>query len=168
MKRVVMAALSILAVSYGLMYGKRIIDASQKIEVGVTAPGFELESASGKRISLMNLKGKVILLDFWLSSCGGCKKNHEKLAKLYDQYRIKGFEIVSISLDKQEAPWKKAIERDKMTWINLRNARIDREQSVAQRYGVMFVPTTFILDEEGKVIGKDYSADELETLLKSL
>ena len=128
---------------------------SPKPEKGTTAPQIELLSPSGKKIKLSKLRGKIVLVDFWASWCGPCRKENPNVVEAYKKYNKKkfnngkGFEVLSVSLDKNEDRWKEAIEKDKLTW---KNHGWDKDGVVAKEYGVSSIPTAFLIDGKGNVI----------------
>ena len=114
---------------------------------------------------------KFTLIDFWASWCMPCRSQNPEFVKLYKQYKDKGLEIVSISIDEDLNAWEKAIKKDSMTWVNLR----DSNQIVANKYYMYQIPMTILTDINGKIIGKDlnvftYDNNEpsFDTMLDSL
>ncbi len=125
--------------------------------VGTAAPEIELLNPKGETVKLSSLKGKVVLIDFWASWCGPCRKENPNLAEAYSKYSNKkfktgkGFEIFSVSLDKNEESWKKAIEADQMVW---KNHVIDKSGTYAKAYGVNTIPNGFLVDGKGNIVAQ--------------
>src|ERR1700753_3972892 len=88
-------------------------------KIGTPAPEITLNDLNGSPVSLSSLKGKVVLIDFWASWCGPCRKANPGLVKMYARLKQKGFEIYGISLDDEKQPWKHAIDQDGITWIQV-------------------------------------------------
>jgi len=137
---------------------------------GIDAPAFTLSDREGNAVSLESLRGQVVLLDFWASWCRPCRASMPGLKELYAQYHDKGFEILGISTDTDPEAWKKAVEADQTPWIHvIDTAQSEESPNVAQRYGVHSIPTFFLIDKEGKIIGKidhDSLAEQLAKLFE--
>ncbi len=141
------------------------IAALNAIKPGNAAPEFTLKNLAGEEFSLASLKGKYVILDFWASWCGPCRASIPGVKELYAKYKDKGLEIVGISCDRKADDWKKASEEEQLPWINL----IDTQDAdrVATKYAVHYIPSMFLLDKEGKMVGK-MNHDELDAKLKEL
>ena len=134
---------------------------------GMFAEEIALPSLMGDTIRLSTLKGKVVLIDFWASWCGPCRIANKGFTKLYPKYRDKGFEILGISLDESDEAWKKAVNKDKITLPQV----IDRggwEAKTALTWNIMALPTSYLVDKEGRLIAMDLEKKDLEKTLKEL
>ena len=124
---------------------------ASKFNVGDVAPDIALSSPDGKRYSLADLKGKVVLLDFWASWCGPCRRENPAVVKVYDKYKDQGFTVFSVSLDGTTDRWKKAIAQDKLAWPYHVSDLKKWGSAPAKQYGVSSIPKTFMIDREGKI-----------------
>lgn len=132
--------------------------------VGAEAPLFAGPNPEGEEISLESLRGKVVLIDFWASWCGPCRRENPNVVKLYDAYKSKGFEILAVSLDKTKDRWVKAIADDKLTWLHISDLKGWKSQ-YAQQYGVSSIPQTVLLDRDGKIMARNLRGKALEEKL---
>lgn len=134
---------------------------------GSEAPEINLPDPSGKSIALSSLKGKVVLIDFWASWCGPCRKEMPNVVAAYKKYKSKGFEIYGVSLDKDMQAWVEAIKKDGSTWVHVSDLKF-WDCVAAKAYNVQSIPFTVLLDKEGKVVAKDLRGAALEEKLKEL
>ena len=134
----------------------------------MAAPDFTLSTPEGKPISLSSLKGKVVLIDFWASWCGPCRKENPNLVKLYEKYKDKGFTILSVSLDNNEAAWKGAIKADGLIWPNHVSDLKGWESTMTKVYGFNSIPHTVLVNKEGKINGIGLRGEALEEKIKSI
>lgn len=142
------------------------------ISVGMPAPDIQLPSTDGKTTySLSQLKGKVVLLDFWASWCGPCRRENPNVVRVYDKYNKKGFEVFSVSLDKQDGleKWKAAIKQDNLKWKYHVSDLQFWNSAPARLYGVNSIPRTFLIDKEGKIAAMNLrGAESIEQELQKL
>ena len=126
-----------------------------------------LPSLSGDTLKLSSLKGKVVLLDFWASWCGPCRSANKDIGKLYSKFKDKGFEVFSVSLDDNISAWEKAVKKDKITWQQV-NENGGWSAATARQWYIEALPTTFLIDKDGKLLAMDLSEKQLEKALKDL
>jgi peroxiredoxin len=138
-----------------------------QIKIGAAAPEISLPDVNGNTISLSSLKGKVVLIDFWASWCGPCRQANPSVVRLYKKYKDQGFEVFGVSIDSKKAAWIKAIKQDKIKYTQV-NDNGGWNSSVAATYGVDQIPTSFLLDKNGNVVGIDAEGKELDKLVKEL
>lgn len=131
------------------------------------APDIRLVDDKGDSLSLSSLKGKIVLIDFWASWCGPCRIANKMAKQLYEKYNPKGFEILSVSVDQNTGAWKRAIKQDQMTWPQVHDAA-EGENSVAYKWRIRQIPTTYLLDKTGKVVAVDPDWKEISRLLPKL
>ncbi len=138
----------------------------EKIEKEIYFTNFKMKDQYGNPFDLFSLNKKLILLDFWSSDCGPCRRKHSRLVKLYEKYAAKGLEIISISLDDNNEDWLKAIEKDKMTWINVSELN-GWNNSLAKSYFVQSIPFSLWLDKDKKIISiTDLTEDDIVKYLE--
>lgn len=161
-------------------------EAAEKIKVGEMAPEIALPGPDGKTHTLSSLKGKVVLLDFWASWCGPCRKANPHVVQVYQKYKSRGFDIFSVSLDgvdpRRNMPaedmergkadgktkWIAAIAQDKLEWPNHVSDLQHWGSAPAALYGVNSIPKTFLIDRTGKIIAINPRTNLEEAVLKAL
>jgi thiol-disulfide isomerase/thioredoxin len=130
--------------------------------VGATFPGFSETNLNGSPLSIANYKSKVVLVDFWATWCVPCRMELPYVLKTYEKYHDKGFEIIGVSLDDDRAALEKFIKENKMPWPQFFDGN-GPHNALAVKYGIEAIPATFLLDGNGKIIGKDLRGEELQT-----
>jgi peroxiredoxin len=136
--------------------------------LGAFSPDIILPAPTGEVLKLSSLKGKVVLLDFWASWCQPCRHSNRQLQSLYKEYNAKGFEIFGVSLDQNKDAWKRAIKQDNISWPQVIDARAVNGSSLAQTWRLQYIPTTFLINKEGKIVAVNPEKKELEKLLPQL
>ena len=142
-----------------------------KYSNGEKANPIQATLMDGSKFDLEDLKGQYVLLDFWGSWCGPCRRENPDLVKLYDKYNggefssATGFEIVSIGVETKESRWKAAIEKDGLKW-KYHIAQMDRFKSpIVSQYGVKEIPTKYLINEKGEIIGVNQPIAEIDQML---
>lgn len=137
-------------------------------EVGKLAPEIDLKSPQGNVIKLSSLRGKVVLLDFWASWCGPCRKEMPNVVATYNKYKNKGFTVYSVSLDKDSSAWINAIHALGMTWENHVSDLKWWQSEAALKYGVQAIPAAFLLDKNGIIVATNLRGEELDKKVAQL
>lgn len=132
------------------------------------APDIAMPNPQGDVLRLSDLRGKVVMVDFWASWCRPCRMENPRVVQLYNQYHDQGFEIYSVSLDNDRSAWMKAIADDGLTWSNHVSDLKGWGSSGAAAYGITAVPATVLLDEQGRVIAKGLRGEELAAKLREV
>ena len=146
---------------------------SQKIEVDTTSKEnnfFQVQGVSpkGDTLALKNVNAKIILLDFWASWCGPCRKVHPELVKVYSKYHKNGFEIFSISLDESKEDWQKAIDKDKLVWKYHISELNSWDSKYAKMFQIEYIPNNILYDAKGNVLGKELEPEQLDKILSEI
>lgn len=132
--------------------------------IGQLAPEINLPGADGKALALSSFKGKIVLIDFWASWCGPCRKEMPNVVKAYAKFKSKGFEIFGVSLDDSKERWVEAIAKDGITWPQVSDLK-KWDANVVRDYNISSIPFTVLLDREGKIIAKNLRGEDLDKKL---
>jgi thiol-disulfide isomerase/thioredoxin len=133
----------------------------QRLVVGAKFPDFQEKDMEGKPLSVSQHKGKVVLVDFWATWCMPCRMELPNVIATYEKHHGNGFEIVGISLDQDAAAMKNYTKTSGMPWPQFFDGQL-WQNKLAQQYGIMSIPATFLLDKQGTIIGRDLRGPELE------
>jgi thiol-disulfide isomerase/thioredoxin len=133
----------------------------RSLAIGTKFPDFTEKDLAGQPLSVSGLKGKVVLIDFWATWCPPCRAELPNLIKVYEAQRTNGFEIIGISLDSKRERLEDFLRAQKMTWPQYFEGQ-GWDNKLAKQYGVNSIPATYLLDREGKIIGKGLRGEALE------
>jgi peroxiredoxin len=140
---------------------------SNLLPIGSLAPDIRQSTPDGGGFALSELRGKVVLIDFWASWCRPCRIENPNVKRVYERFKGKGFEILGVSLDRDQQAWVEAIKADGLPWKHVSDLQF-WNNAAAQEYGVSSIPYTVLVDREGKVIEKGLRAEQLESRLSEL
>ncbi len=129
------------------------------------APDIALQTPEGKELKLSDLRGKVVLLDFWASWCMPCRQENPNVVANYERFKSKGFTVFSVSLDTDKAAWEQAIKSDNLSWPNHVSDLKGWQTPVIQQYGVNSIPSSFLIDQDGYIIASNLRGAALEQKL---
>ncbi len=142
-----------------------ISTATAQMKIGDSLPDLELNNNNELTINLASLKGKTVLIDFWASWCAPCRIANKKLAPLYNDYKDENFEIVGISLDTDKTKWINAIQKDKLAYEQLIDAkRFDAKSALL--FGVEELPNSYLFDTSGILVAINPTVEEIIMQIK--
>lgn len=147
---------------------KQQLQPEPKTPIGSVAPEVNMTSPEGKLITLESLRGKYVLIDFWASWCGPCRRENPNVVSLYNKYKDQGFEVYSVSLDQNKEAWEAAIIKDNLVWQGHVSDLRGWGSAATKIYGFSGIPYTVLIDKEGKIIGTRLRGPALEAKLQEI
>ncbi len=146
---------------------KRLLDTYNAVALGKSAPEIIQSTPEGKSLSLSSLHGKYVLIDFWASWCGPCRRENPNVVATYNKYKDKGFTVLGVSYDDDKNKWKKAIDDDKLEWNQVSDLQ-GWKNSTSDQYGIKAIPSNVLLDKNGKIIAKNIFGKKLDEKLSGI
>ena len=151
---------------YVVYFGNQLAQLA-RMAIGQPAPEISMTTPDGKNITLSSLRGKYVLIDFWASWCGPCRKENPNVVRIYNKFKDKEFEIYSVSLDEKREKWLEAIQKDGMAWTHVSDLK-HWNSPVVQLYRVEGIPLTILVDKDGVIVDKNLRGQALEDRLNDL
>ena len=147
---------------------RQIIATVRQTSPGAQAPDFTVPDADGNPVSLYSLLGNsYLLIDFWASWCGPCRRENPNVVRAYQAFHDKGFDILGVSLDQKKDNWLQAIEADGLTWHHVSELTY-WNSSAANLYGVRAIPSNILLDKDGIIVARNLTGEALQEKLAEL
>jgi peroxiredoxin len=143
------------------------VETMQRVAVGQPAVDFTMADMEGNPIALSSLYGKYLLVDFWASWCGPCRRENPNVVNAYNAYHEKGFDILGVSFDKDNQKWLDAVAADNLTWHHVSDLK-GWGNAAGKLYAVNSIPANILLDPEGNIIAKNLREEDLHNKLKEL
>jgi peroxiredoxin len=139
---------------------------SKPPQIGGPAPSFEAETLEGKAVSLDDYRGKVVLLTFWATWCEPCKKEMPEIQAAYEKHKEEGLAVVAVNFGERKEPAQAFFEKTSLTFPSL----LDRRANIAERFGVISLPVTFFIDQDGiireRVVGGTLTVEEISRIFQ--
>lgn len=172
-----LGALSLIGLSFaeGIYEEEKLENIQNRtLNVGDKAPEIALKNPEGEVIRLSDLRGKVVLIDFWAAWCSPCRMENPNVVRIYDKYKDKnfkygdGFTVYSVSLDRNKTDWVRAIKKDKLKWENHVSDLKFWQSAPVKKYNVNGIPATFLIDEDGVILAQNLRGRQLENALEAM
>jgi peroxiredoxin len=142
------------------------IEILKSVEVGQPAKDFAMEDTAGNSVNLNSFRGKYVLVDFWASWCGPCRRENPNVVAVYNDYKDKGFDVLGVSLDKNKEAWLEAIDDDDLTWTHV-SELTGWKSSAGKLYGVLSIPSNVLVDPDGIIVARNLREEALREKVSS-
>ncbi len=148
---------------------KKMMDAYQTVAIGQVVPDIIQKDTLDNELGLSSLKGKYVLVDFWASWCGPCRKENPNIVKAYNEYKDKGFEIFGVSYDNEKGKpkWKAAIVKDGLVWKQVSDLK-GWQNATSDQFYIKAIPANLLLDKNGRIIAKNLFGKKLQAKLAEI
>jgi len=157
---------SVKATAEGISLTERL-EILKRRRVGEQVYNFTLNDLDGKPVNINAFKGQYVLIDFWASWCGPCRAENPNLVKAYNKYKANKFNVIGVTIDEDLDKWKQAVKEDGTPWTQLTDLK-DRSKAVATYYGILGVPSSLLIDPDGKIIAMDVRGESLQKKLAEM
>ena len=146
---------------------KKKIDELGMVSVGGVAPNFKAQTPEGEKLALYDLRGHIVLLDFWASWCGPCMAEMPNVKEIYKKYHDKGLVILGVSLDSDRESWVNAIQKNELKWYHV-SSLSQFDCPIAKRFRVTGIPRMYVINESGKIVAQDLRGESLAKKMEEL